>query len=291
MKRRLLTAIGFGGAATVAVAAILLSTLYGVGSSRLERTHEVETVPLTLPEDEEALARGAHLARIYGCAECHGDDLGGRVFMDAGPFRVTAGNLTAGRGGVGTAYSEEDFDRAIRHGVKPDGRSVLVMPSAAYHGMSDGDAAALIAYLRRLPPVDNELPPTEVRFAGRLLAAALVDPNAEVRREPPRAEPSPPRGRGPEYGAYLAGITCTHCHGPDLRGNPRPPAPGSPPAPDLAAAGRWTLAAFEDALRTGRRPGGGEMDPRFMPWSLTAAMTGDEIAALHAYLRTLVDRD
>src|SRR5690606_29903099 len=106
---------------------------------------------------------------INGCTDCHGPDLSGGVMVDEPPFRVVASNLTSGRGGIGTSYSEIDLDRVIRHGVRPDGGPVLVMPSSGYNRLSDDDAARIIAYLRSLPPVDNELPRTQVRFLGRIL--------------------------------------------------------------------------------------------------------------------------
>lgn len=282
--KKLLKWAGIGLGALVA----LVVLLYAVGSSTLGRTYEVQLASLTTSSDSAVLAHGAHLTHILGCTDCHGEDLGGRVFVDAPPFRVTASNLTLG--GVGARYSAQDFDRAIRHGIRPDGRSLVIMPSAAYHKMSDEDAAALISYLMTVPAVENDLPPTEIRTLGRVLvAAAVVDPAFEVRTEPARAGASPPAGPTAEYGAYLASFTCSHCHGEDLRGNPKPPAPESPPAPDLAAAGNWTIDQFKQTLRTGVTPGGREMNPEFMPWTATAHMTDVELEALHAHLATLAD--
>ncbi|MDX1531079.1 MAG: hypothetical protein R3362_06100, partial [Rhodothermales bacterium] len=84
-------------------------------------------------------------------------------------------------------------------------------------------------------------------------------------------------------------ITCAYCHGADLRGA-QPPIPESPPAPDLATAGGWPLDLFVDVVRTGQMPGGRELDPEFMPIALTAAMTDDELTAIHTHLATLADR-
>ncbi|HEX8386353.1 MAG TPA: c-type cytochrome, partial [Rubricoccaceae bacterium] len=231
-----------------------------------------------------SVARGAHLAAINGCRDCHGADLGGQVFVDAPPFRATASNLTRGEGGVGGRYTDADWDRAVRHGVKPDGRAVLVMPSAGFHNLADADAADLIAYIKSLDPVDRALPPSEVRPLGRVLAAGPLDVSFEVNEAPARAS-APPAGPTAAYGAYLASITCAYCHGSDLRGA-QPPNPDSPPAPDLAAAGAWTYPQFVRALRTGVRPAGATLDPHIMPWTLTAAMTDDELAALYAYFGT-----
>ena len=283
----------FKWAGIVVLSLIVLLLLVGgvlfyVGSAKVEKTYEVSVADLELASDSAALAYGEHLTYIHGCRDCHTPTLGGQVFVDAPPFRVTASNLTSGEGGIGASYSAKDFDRAIRHGLRPSGQALFIMPSAAFHRMSDSDAAALISYLQHAPPVDNVLPPTEVRVPGRILASAMIDPSMEVRLEPARSEPPPPVGPTSEYGEYLTSMTCAYCHGDDLHGM-QPPNPDSPPAPSLVAAGQWTLDQFKNALRTGERPGGVPLNPEFMPISFTQAMSDVELEALHAYLSTLTD--
>ncbi len=120
-----------------------------------------------MPLDSAAVARGEHIALIHGCRDCHGKDLGGRVFLDIPPGRFVAPNLTGGRGGVGRSYRDHDWDRAIRQGVRQDSTSLLpIMPYQLFNRLSDEDAAALIAWLKRLPAVDNELPPMKIRIPG-----------------------------------------------------------------------------------------------------------------------------
>jgi mono/diheme cytochrome c family protein len=189
--RKLLKWLGIGLGAAVGLVLVVAGILYFVGSGRVDRTYTVRTAGLRIPADSAGLARGAHLARTNGCTDCHTADLRGQVMLDIPPFRAVAANLTRGRGGIGARYSDEDWDRTIRHGVKPDGRPVIVMPSAAFHQMSDQDAAALIAYLKSVPPVDNPLPPTEIRAPGRI-AAVFQDMTAEVRTGPARAGSTPP---------------------------------------------------------------------------------------------------
>lgn len=266
---------------------LVVGAMYFVGSSNLKTTYAVQTAALTIPTDSASIAHGRHVARINGCTDCHGAGLEGQVFVDAPPFRVVASNLTAGVGGIGGEYTATDFDRAIRHGIKKDGTPVIIMPSAAFHNLSDDDAAALIAYLERVPPVDNELPSTQVRFLGKVLASAMLDVDFEVNTAPARSRPAPPRGPTREYGQYLSSITCSYCHGTDLRGNQKPPIPESPPAPDLAGPGQWPLAAFESTLRTGVKPNGDSLDVEFMPISITSQMDDDDLEALHAHLATL----
>lgn len=261
--------------------------MYLIGSSKVNAVYAVQSASLTISSDSATVARGQHLARINGCFDCHGKDLSGQPFVDAPPFRISAANLTPGKGGLGQTYSADDFNRAIRHGVKKDGAPVYIMPSAAFHNLSDDDTAALIAYLQSVPPVDNELPPNEIRLPGRIMAAALIDPSFEVRLTPARSEPAPPIAATVEYGEYLTGITCVYCHGADLRGMEAPPNPDSPPAPDLAAAGHWKIEQFKHALRTGERPGGPPLNKNFMPYDITAHMTDTELEAIYAKLKTL----
>ena len=262
-------------------------SFYFVGSSNVAKTYDVQTASLAIPTDSASLARGAHLVQIFGCVDCHGQDLSGQVMVDAPPFRAVPANLTSGKGGLGSIYTAEDFDRAIRHGVKKDGTSVLIMPSKAYHRMADTDIAAIIAHLKTLPAVDNELPKTEYRTAGLLMSALVFDPAFEVRSEPARAGTPPPEGPTAEYGAYLADL-CGYCHGENLRGA-QPPMPDSPFAPDLAAAGKWTIDQFKHTLRTGERPGREPLQKEYMPYEMTARMTDVELEAIHAHLATLVN--
>lgn len=74
-------------------------------------------------------------------------------------------------GGIGAAYSNADWIRAMRYGVMPDERSVKLMPAYETYFMSDADLGDLIAYLKSVAPVDR--PSSESSF-GPILGA---DPN------------------------------------------------------------------------------------------------------------------
>ena len=280
--------LGIGLGAIIVLLLVSAGIMYFFGSRKVARTYAVETAQLELPTDSASLAHGAYLTRIHGCQDCHTANLSGQVFLDIPPFRASAANLTSGKGGIGASYTAADFDRAIRHGIKKDGRPVIIMPSAAFHNLSDTDVAALIAYIKSVPPVDKELPPTVIRAPGRIMAAALFDPAMEVRTQRARAGAPPPRAASAEYGAYLASVTCAYCHGPELRGTPKPPIQGSPPAPDLTAtAASWTLDQFKQTLRTGIRPNGQKLKPEYMPFTLTAAMEDRDLEALYAHLKQM----
>ena len=275
----------------VGVAVVLLAiagfVVSSIGKSRARQTFEISASLLSsVSADSASLARGTHLSIIHACQECHGADLSGKIFVDAPPFRVSASNLTSGAGGIGSSYSVEDFDRLIRYGVRPNGQSVIIMPSKTFHNLNDEDTAALIAYLKSVPPVDNELPPTELKTLGTILAGAgAVDLAESVHLEAARPGPVPP-GETVDYGKYLTSITCIYCHGADLGGG-EALEPGTPAPPALTKAASWPLDQFMSTIRTGVRPDGLPMDPQIMPWTAFRDMTDMELSAIHAYLQTI----
>ena len=127
------------------------------------------TKPNLTPQQQ----RGAYLARIMDCGGCHtpgaltGSPDEARAFAgstigfaipELGVFYPP--NLTSDREtGLGK-WSEAEIIAAIRTGVRPDGRMLApAMPWRAYAALHDEDARALAAYLKRLPPVSNAVPP------------------------------------------------------------------------------------------------------------------------------------
>jgi mono/diheme cytochrome c family protein len=285
--RVFLKRIGYGIGGLLGLVILLIGGVYVVGGARAHRAMTVTPTLDQVSSDSAVLARGEHLVNTLGCRDCHGADLSGQIFADAPPFRATASNLTGGQGGIGNDYSVADWDRAIRHGLHPSGRGLQIMPSSGYHYLTDADAAAVIAYLQSLPAVDNALPPTEIRWLGRVLVGAgQLDAHREVNLATDDRRPAVEPGPTVAYGEYLADLTCRTCHGADLQGGPHPD-PGGPPAPDLKASAAWPYEVFVRAMRTGTRPDGTVMDPKWMPWSAFQHHTDMELMALHTYLRTL----
>ena len=83
---------------------------------------------------------------------------------------LAASNLTSGLGGKGREYTDIDFVRAIRHGIGKDRKSLVIMPSQYFNKFSDEDVGAIVAYLKSLPPVDNEDAHTSLGPLGRIIA-------------------------------------------------------------------------------------------------------------------------
>lgn len=272
------------------LAVAVVTALYAIGTGRVDRTWALDYDPAGIPSDSASLVLGAYLADTHGCTGCHAADLSGQVVVDAPPFRLSAPNLTSGEGGVGRNYTDADWLRAIRHGVRPDGSGLYMMPSSAYWYFSDREIGALIAHLKSAPAIDHLVPRSEIRFPGRLISAvdASFGPDLLLMKPDRRRIPQPEEGptAGAEWGRYRASVLCTHCHGVDLHGGPHPD-PSGPPAPDLVSVRGWTVDGFIAAMRTGTTPGGRAMDPAYMPWEHVGKLTDAELEALWAFFQTL----
>ena len=117
-----------------------------------------------VPRDDK-VKYGAYLAGPVGhCIECHTPlDKGHRDYSRtgqgghpfAGPWGVAVSrNITPHKDDGLGAWSDAEIARAIRQGVRKDGaRLNPPMDYASYAGISDADMAAIIAYLRALPPL------------------------------------------------------------------------------------------------------------------------------------------
>lgn len=270
------------------------TTFYFVVERRVQARQSVTPHAVAVPVDTLSIEKGRHLATIRGCVECHSSDLGGRTFIDS-PMagRLSGTNLTRGRGGVGASLQDIDWVRAIRHGIAPDGRALLIMPSHEYNVLSDEDAGALIAYLKSVPPVDRTVPPNSVALPLRVIATvnpevALIPAERIDHTVKPAQKIDPQDVIG--FGKYLAS-SCTGCHRADYSGGK---IPGAPPdwtaAANLTPGGNlknWSLAQFSNAMRTGKTPAGHQLDAKYMPWPLLGQMTDQEMNAVWSYLQTL----
>ena len=262
MKWTLIVLGGFIGLVLLASLA-----LYPIGMKKLTRSYPgIPVENVNIPTAPDAVARGRHISIVWSCAKCHGENLSGTVLADD-PFlgTISAANLTSGKGGIAKSYTDVDWIRAIRHGIRPDSQVEIFMYEY-FSTMSDQDLGALIAYLKQIPPVDSVNP--EMHF-GPLLAVApavgLFSPMAElIDHQAPRvADPQP--GPTKEYGKYLSPI-CIECHGTYVAGKLE----------------KWTQAEFIRALQTGVKPDGKQLG-QTMSSKNFSEMNAEELAALWRY--------
>jgi mono/diheme cytochrome c family protein len=291
--KKVLKWIGIALAGLIGLLILAVVAVYIISSSRINKTYDIQVESVNIPTDEEALEWGQHIAQTRGCNECHtGNFAGGAFIEDPALANLYASNLTAGQGGVGSTYSDTDWVRAIRHGVGPDGKPLLFMPSQEFYYLSDEDLGALIAYLKTLPPVDHQVTEDSVGPLGRVLLLAGQLPLLPVEmidHDGPRPS-APPVGVTVAYGEYLA-VGCQGCHGADYAGGPIPGAPPDAPVSlNLTPGGElqnWTEEDFIQTLRTGITPDGHELDNEWMPWPIVGQMTDEELQAIWLFLQSL----
>jgi len=289
--KRILKWIGVTLGSLVALALVAVGALYLVSGRKLSAKHAIAAEPdLNILSDSATIARGAHLVHALPCGSCHGQDLGGNIMADAGLFGLlVAPNLTTGRGGLQPPRTDIEWERAIRHGVRRDGTSLIVMPSEQFHAISDQDMAPMIAYLKQMPAVDREVPATKVRIIGRVLLGLGQLPLAvdTTPRTPHVA--SVDTTPSAAYGRYLASISgCQGCHGQSFSGGPGF-TPTSAPASNLTPTGigHYTDEDFIRALRTGTRPRGGGALSEDMPWKFYGNMSDNELRSIFMFLKTV----
>jgi mono/diheme cytochrome c family protein len=253
-------------------------------NNRLNKTYAIESMPVEIPTDAASIEEGRRLAAIY-CGGCHGPDFGGTDFVnDPALAVVDAPNLTSGNGGIGSYYSDQDWVRAIRHGVDSDGRALFIMPSKDFYYFSDEDLGQIIAYFKSTSPVDRDSSDFEMGVMGRILIGLGVMGdmlNAENIAHDTRP-PSPPAGVSVEYGEYLVNtFGCRSCHGVDLAGGAGP-EPGAPPGPNLTRGGNFGNLSDENFINFVR-----SMRSDFMPYESLAKMDDEELRAIWMHIQSL----
>lgn len=199
----------------------------------------------------------------------------GRVFVDDGSLRIAGPNISPA--GVTAAYKPEDWVRASRHGVKPNGQPTMIMPSEDYNRFTDQDLASLVAYARSLRPVQGTAPAMRLPLPVRILYGfgAIKDAAEKIDHSLPPAQPIP-EAVDAKHGACVANI-CIGCHGAYLSGG------------EGSSMTRYKdSAAFIAMLCSGKRPDGTPI--KVMPFESLSKLNDVDSQALYEYLKTVVPR-
>ncbi len=270
------------------------AVLYFIGNFRLTRTYDFPPSNITIPTDEASIEYGRHRAETL-CQGCHGADLSGiENWFSAGPLgTIDSANLTSGEGGFGReATSDEDYVRAIRHGIDPEGKPIFMPAVVSTAHLSDEDLGAIIAYVKSVPPVDHITNGHNFTPLAKILLVVGVLPQLPVETVSHEVHVSAPeRGVTVEYGEYMVNTNdCRICHGPQLNGGPFPDPTVKFISPNLTLGGEvafWTEEQFINTIRTGTAPNGHALNPDRMPWKDYRFMTDDELKAIFMYLQSL----
>jgi mono/diheme cytochrome c family protein len=288
MIRKIARVAGWGlvGIAGLILLAILIVYIW---SEAILRRHYEAAPQQVVEAPTQLVAQGYRLARLHGCLSCHGEGLiGNAVFEAHAVGDIVAPNLTK----LARQRTDEQLTTAIRQGIAPGGRGLLVMTSAVHSRMAPEETAALIAWIRTLPVKDGDERAFKLRLVGRLMLIL-----GDFRRQPEAVKQyraKMPANLGPIHarGRQIAASTCAECHGPNLSGGPTPMADFNPSfgrtynlPPNLDIVGAYDLEQFRKLLRTGVPPNGKDLGMMSAVAKRDFShFTDEEIAQLHAYL-------
>jgi cytochrome c553 len=291
MLKKIFKVIGITLGSIVALLVLAYAFIYLDIRYRMAKTYDINAEEINVKYDSASIALGKRLVHTRACTECHGKDLSGNTLIDdalVGTF-VTR-NLTKGKGGIPADFSESDWVLAMKHGLRRDGKPLLLMPSHELSQLSETDMAAIIAYCSQVPAVDHVPAEFEIGPLGYVLSEFGLIPllPAEITDHQIFFAKEVKREISAEYGQYLSTI-CINCHGKSLKGG-ESPVPGGKYVADISSTGnpgKWSHQEFITALHTGVTPEGKKLNPAEMPWTITKGYTEDELTALHMYLQTI----
>ena len=258
----------------------------------------------------QRLARGKYLVDgVIGCFGCHTDQdwsklgappvLGkegsGHVWADQNMPWLIAPNVTPDKETGAGNWSDDTLARAIREGIGHDGRALFpTMPYPHYRQMSDEDLASVIAYLRTVPAVRNQLPVTRMPSPLSFFIQSVPEPITA-------AVPPPDQSTAVARGAYLVSMAaCADCHTPQENGQPMPGMDfaggflikepkgdvfSNNITPAASGIGYYNDTSFVQAMRTGKV--GARLLHASMPWYFFGKMTDDDLKSIFAFLQTI----
>lgn len=129
---------------------------------------------IAFPDSANLVALGRYTADAIGdCYACHSGDLidqdkihpektkgyygGGIEMVGEGGKKVITANLTFDeKTGIGSRYTKEQFIRAVKFGVRPDG-SILKYPMEPKMVLSDREVGAIYDYLKTVPKINHDI--------------------------------------------------------------------------------------------------------------------------------------
>jgi mono/diheme cytochrome c family protein len=230
---------------------------------------------LSFPAAADVVSPGAYLANAAGCEDCHTDrEHGGQPYAGGRALATPFGtffspNITPDpETGIGR-WTDNEFLRALRDGVRPDGANYFpVFPYPSFTNITDADVQAIKAYLFSLPAVRHANRAHDVsfpfswRFLQNIWKLLFFSPGS--------FRPAPERSEAYNRGAYLvtALAHCGECHTPRnwfgatepdrfLAGNPQ--GPDGKPVPNITpdpqtGIGDWSEEDITTLLKTGQTP-------------------------------------
>lgn len=278
-----------------------------------------EPTELDIEITSERVIRGEYLANsVCACMDCHSTrdwqlysgplkegtlGKGGEIFnQDFGfPGVFTSKNITPA--GI-SDWTDGELFRLITTGVTKSNEPIFpVMPYLKYGQMAEEDVYAIIAYLRSLEPIENDVVASKADFPMNFILRTIPKNSSP--------QPIPDKNDQIAYGAYLTNAAaCADCHTPQDKGQPieglefaggfefKLPEFGTirsaniTPDPETGI-GNWTeeffvqkFKAYVDSSYIAPELTQGDMQT-VMPWTMYGNMTEEDLKAIYAYLKTV----
>jgi mono/diheme cytochrome c family protein len=278
-----------------------------------------EPPSMTVESSPERIAAGEYLANhVTVCIDCHskrdwtrfsGPPTEGTLGMGGDNFdqrfgfpgKYYAKNITP-EGLI--HHTDGELFRAITTGVSKDGKALFpIMPYLSYGQMDEEDIKSIIAYIRTLKPVKNDVPGSVSDFPMNFIIN-LIPKKAQFTTKPQKSDLV-------NYGKYLVNSAgCIECHtraskgkliaGTEYGGGREFPLPdgslvrSSNISPDTATGiGSWNSETFvyyfhslADSLTLVTKLSPGDFNS-VMPWTMYGNMTDEDLTAISAYLKTI----
>ncbi len=265
------------------------------------------------------IERGKYLVHhVTDCLDCHSTrdwtkysgplmadsyGKGGEIFDESIgiPGKLYAKNITPA--GIGD-WTDGELLRAFTCGVNKDGKALFpLMPYLSYNHLTQEDAYSIVAYIRTLKPIKNNVPESKLNFPLNFIVKTIPPKGYVPAKEVDRSNKL-------EYGKYLVSIAgCADCHTPSEQGEPKPgmdfaggmefqtpwgTVRSANISPDnKTGIGSWSEEAFISRFKSFDSDSAkaipvkqGEFNT-IMPWTLFGGMTREDLSAVYTYLHSL----
>lgn len=279
----------------------------GAASSAKPAVSVPQVPKASVPHADPAVRRGEYVASAAGCLGCHTEAndkavayAGGRALKT--PFGTFYGpNITPHpAAGIGK-WSEADFARALRLGLRPDGAHYFpAFPYPSFARITDADLKDLWSYLRSVPPSARQNQAHDIgfpfnwRFLVRFWKWLYFTPGTFA--------PDAQRSAAVNRGDYLVNVLghCGECHTPrnflggpkrarHLAGTPKSKNDGGVSNLTPANLKKWDNGELTGFLQSGMTSDGDVTGERMgeVVRNTTSRLTTKDLASMVAYLRAL----
>jgi D-sorbitol dehydrogenase (acceptor) len=264
-----------------------------------------EPIEVEAPVNPGSVHRGAELARgLASCGFCHGEQASPRALLSGGRAivdsygEVRSANITPDKTGI-RGWKDFQIADAIRSGLTPEGSYLSTDAHKGFGWISDQDLYSIIAYIKSVPPIRNEVERRELGLMDGYSRSLL-----ERRREMKGYVPDLEKRDKVAYGQYLVNhvARCGTCHNtPEslfneeayLRGGRSVLASKHEmPAPDISSSkvygiGDWSAEEIVRYLKTGQTADKRFVNPEGCPVSFYKNASDTDLEAIAEYLRSL----